>query len=343
MLASKVVVDNDVSILGGPIWMENCCCCCCGCFIPAGTRTPPPDFGSNLGWATTLLVSDVKVALLAAVDEAVVAIPPPPPVEMKLGAILSGMCRMAADCGDGIPLSLEGNGITAAPRLVAVIGLICGDPEDRARNVGEERESDDDDGEKEDCVVTATHVTGPVVDVLTAEESVAGLRISEPLRLDGDDLTIAVEAIGEAEEEWTTVAEAAGRPVGVVFAFSWALVTPVAFVADTAGPFTLTSACSLAELAGALSRLCSVVPIFSRRGTLFFLAESVGSGFFRLASLSLSAGSLGVVWLAGGSPGLFSGSFLICLLTSAPSVSTSASTQVTHRHFLVCGFNTPEN
>jgi hypothetical protein len=101
---------------------------------------------------------------------------------------------MAADCGDGMPLSLEGNGMTAAPRLVAVMGLICGEPvEDKARKVGEDSESEEE-GEKEDWIVViggAAATTGWLAVEDRPATRVAGLRISDPRLLaagDSDDL-----------------------------------------------------------------------------------------------------------------------------------------------------------
>jgi hypothetical protein len=78
------------------------------------------------------------------------------------------------------------------------MGLICGDPdEDRARNVGEDRESEEEEGEKEDWVVVVA--AGPLeTDDLTAT-MVAGLRMVIPD--DGDDLARGRDAAAVAAAE----------------------------------------------------------------------------------------------------------------------------------------------
>ncbi len=171
---------------------------------------PPPVFCSSLGGATTtlplMLFGDVKMGLFTRVETAGVtaaAAVERIAAQAKPGALplLSGRLRRAADCGDGMPLSFDGNGMTAAPRLVAVMGLICGDPdEDRARNVGEDSESEEEEGEKEDWVVVAAEAAGPLdTEDLTAT-MVAGLRMVVPDDDDGDDLAIPRDAAVAAAE-----------------------------------------------------------------------------------------------------------------------------------------------
>ncbi len=147
-----------------------------------------------------MLFGDVKTGLFTRVETAGVTTAAVERIaaQAKPGVLpplllLSGRVRRAADCGDGMPLSFDGNGMTAAPRLVAVMGLICGDPdEDRARNVGEDRESEEE-GEKEDWVVVVA--AGPLgrTEVLTAT-MVAGLRMVIPDDDDGDDLAMPRDA-----------------------------------------------------------------------------------------------------------------------------------------------------
>jgi hypothetical protein len=159
-----------------------------------------------------MLFGDVKTGLFTRVETAGVttaaveriAAQAKPGVPLLL---LSGRLRRAADCGDGMPLSFDGNGMTAAPRLVAVMGLICGDPdEDRARNVGEDRESEEEDGEKEDWVVVAAEAAGPLdTEDLTAT-LVAGLRMVVPDD-DGDDLAMPRDAAVAAAELLVAVKE----------------------------------------------------------------------------------------------------------------------------------------
>jgi hypothetical protein len=153
-----------------------------------------------------MLFGDVKTGLFTRVETAGVTTAAVERIaaQAKPGVLLpllSGMLRRAADCGDGMPLSFDGNGMTAAPRLVAVMGLICGDPdEDRARNVGEDSESEEEEGEKEDWVVVVA--AGPLgrTEDLTAT-LVAGLRMVIPDDDDGDDLAMPRDAAVAAAAE----------------------------------------------------------------------------------------------------------------------------------------------
>jgi len=144
-----------------------------------------------------MLFGDVKTGLFTRVETAGVTTAAVERIaaQAKPGALplLSGRLRRAADCGDGMPLSFDGNGMTAAPRLVAVMGLICGDPdEDRARNVGEDSESEEEEGEKEDWVVVVA--AGPLETEDLTATMVAGLRMVIPDDDDGDDLAMPRDA-----------------------------------------------------------------------------------------------------------------------------------------------------
>jgi hypothetical protein len=150
-----------------------------------------------------MLFGDVKTGLFTRVETAGVTTAAVERIaaQAKPGALalllLSGRLRRAADCGDGMPLSFDGNGMTAAPRLVAVMGLICGEPdEDRARNVGDDRESEEEEGEKEDWVVVVA--AGPLETADLTATMVAGLRMVIPDDDNGDDLAIPRDAAAVA-------------------------------------------------------------------------------------------------------------------------------------------------
>jgi hypothetical protein len=241
---------------------------------------------------------------------------------MKLEAVLCGICRwVAAACGDGMPLSFEGTGTIGAPRVVVGIGLICDEPEDSAKKVGEDRESEEE-GEKEECVA-AWQLTGAAGEDLVAA-SVDGLRMSDPRQVGtpaGALLGVAATAGEEAEV-------AAGVLKLLFFAGSdWDPTAAVlALSAVLGGGSALTSACLLTD--------CGALAGSSNLAALFFLAVSAASVFFRFNSPSFSKSSFAGSFLTG-SPA-FGATFLSGrpLASLLPSVS-SVSRQVAHLHFFV--------
>ena len=282
-----------------------------------------------------MLLSVVRVVLFTVVVRAVEAI--------KLGVVLrGGACLMAVDCGDGMPLSLEGNGMTEAPSEVAVIGLICGDPEDKARKVGEDSESEEDEGEKEERVVgPAWQLTGAVGDGLVLV-SVAGLRISETLLATaaGEDFAATCNEVNE--EAVTGVLKflcLAASGCAAAAAGSFVLLLLIAPV-EAAGSVLASVCWPTSRPAASFSMFCGADSRFSSRATLFFFPGSPRSVFFRLVSVSLSTSSLPDSFLTcslGFCVILLSAPILLCLLILVSPVSV----QEAHRHFLVCGFKTP--